>query len=69
MSSQFALDSTKIPSPISLWRCAKPPINAVLHGNAYNPAKQVTAAFETNSDALVARIADQGTRLRPRRPP
>ena len=40
-------------------------INAVLHGNAYNPAKQVTAAFETNSDALVVRIADQGTSFDP----
>jgi serine/threonine-protein kinase RsbW len=40
-------------------------INAVLHGNAYNPAKQVTAAFETNSDALVVRIADQGISFDP----
>jgi len=35
-------------------------VNAVLHGNAYNPAKQITASFETTSDALIVRIADQG---------
>jgi len=35
-------------------------INAVLHGNAYNPAKHITASFEANSDALIIRIADEG---------
>jgi serine/threonine-protein kinase RsbW len=35
-------------------------VNAILHGNAYNPAKQITATFEANSDALIMRIADQG---------
>jgi serine/threonine-protein kinase RsbW len=40
-------------------------VNAILHGNAYNPAKQITASFEANSDALVVRIADQGTGFDP----
>ena len=40
-------------------------VNAVLHGNAYDPAKQITANFETNSDSLIVRIADQGPGLNP----
>ena len=40
-------------------------INAVLHGNAYNPQKRITAAFETNSDCLTVRISDQGNGLDP----
>ena len=40
-------------------------VNAVLHGNAYNPAKHITASFEANSDALIVRIADQGAGLDP----
>ena len=40
-------------------------INAVLHGNGYNPAKRITASFETTSDALVVRIRDQGPGLDP----
>jgi serine/threonine-protein kinase RsbW len=40
-------------------------INAVLHGNAYNPAKHITASFETNADSLVVRIADEGSGFDP----
>jgi serine/threonine-protein kinase RsbW len=40
-------------------------VNAILHGNAYNPAKNITAAFEANSDALIVRIADEGTGFDP----
>jgi serine/threonine-protein kinase RsbW len=40
-------------------------VNAVIHGNAYNPQKQVTASFETNSDSLIIRITDQGAGLDP----
>lgn len=40
-------------------------INAVLHGNAYNPEKRITASFEANPDALIIRIADQGPGLDP----
>jgi serine/threonine-protein kinase RsbW len=35
-------------------------VNAVLHGNAYDPNKHFTAAFETTSDDLIIRITDQG---------
>jgi serine/threonine-protein kinase RsbW len=40
-------------------------VNAVLHGNSYDPEKRVTASFEANGDALVIRIADQGKGLDP----
>ena len=40
-------------------------VNAVLHGNAYDQNKHITASFETTSDALIIRIADQGPGLDP----
>jgi serine/threonine-protein kinase RsbW len=40
-------------------------VNAILHGNAYNPSKQITASFEANSDALIVRISDQGSGFDP----
>lgn len=40
-------------------------VNAVIHGNAYDPSKQITAAFETSPEALTIRIADQGPGLDP----
>lgn len=40
-------------------------VNAVLHGNAYSSNKHITASFETTSDALVIRVADQGPGLDP----
>jgi serine/threonine-protein kinase RsbW len=40
-------------------------VNAVLHGNAYDPAKQVAASFETTAADLIIRIADQGPGLDP----
>ena len=40
-------------------------INAVMHGNSYNPTKRITASFETTSDSLIVRIADQGQGLDP----
>jgi serine/threonine-protein kinase RsbW len=40
-------------------------INAVLHGNAYSPDKQITASFENNGKSLVIRITDQGKGLDP----
>lgn len=40
-------------------------INAVLHGNAYDPHKQMTASFENTGKELVIRIADQGHGLDP----
>ena len=40
-------------------------VNAVLHGNSYDPEKSITASFEATSDSLVIRIADQGKGLNP----
>jgi serine/threonine-protein kinase RsbW len=38
-------------------------VNAVLHGNAYDPKKKVTIAFENTGQALVITITDQGKGL------
>ena len=40
-------------------------VNAVLHGNEYDPAKLVFASFENTGAALVFTIADQGKGLNP----
>ena len=40
-------------------------VNAVLHGNDYDPAKRVSASFENTGSALVITIADQGKGLDP----
>jgi serine/threonine-protein kinase RsbW len=38
-------------------------VNAVLHGNAYDPAKKVTLTLESNSKNLVILLRDQGKGL------
>jgi serine/threonine-protein kinase RsbW len=38
-------------------------VNAVLHGNAYDPDKKVTVAFERTAQHLVITIRDQGKGL------
>ena len=40
-------------------------INAVLHGNAYDPAKKVGFQVECTADSLVITITDQGRGLEP----
>jgi serine/threonine-protein kinase RsbW len=40
-------------------------VNAVLHGNAYDPEKHIIAAFETTAEDLIIRISDQGAGLNP----
>jgi len=40
-------------------------VNAVLHGNEYDPAKQLTASFENTGEALVIKVTDQGKGLDP----
>jgi serine/threonine-protein kinase RsbW len=40
-------------------------INAILHGNQRDPAKQVRVRFELNDEALSIRIADEGPGLDP----
>jgi serine/threonine-protein kinase RsbW len=44
-------------------------VNAVLHGNAYDSNKHVKASFETTSDSLIVKIADQGPGLDPDKVP
>lgn len=38
-------------------------INAVLHGNAYDPGKKIVVDFEKTSGDLVITVRDQGTGL------
>ncbi len=40
-------------------------INAILHGNKKDPAKQVHVGFELNDESLHIRIADEGLGLDP----
>ena len=40
-------------------------VNAVLHGNSYDPAKKITAAFESTEASLIIKISDQGPGLDP----
>ena len=40
-------------------------INAVLHGNEYDPARQIAVALENTGKALVFTIADQGDGFNP----
>ncbi|HEY0795490.1 MAG TPA: ATP-binding protein [Acidisarcina sp.] len=35
-------------------------VNAVLHGNAYDPEKHITASFENTGASIVIRISDEG---------
>ena len=35
-------------------------VNAVLHGNAYDPKKRMTVAFENTGHALVITVTDEG---------
>src|SRR5258708_6595427 len=39
-------------------------VNAVLHGNAYDQNKHITASFEITADSLIIRMADQGPGLK-----
>jgi serine/threonine-protein kinase RsbW len=40
-------------------------VNAVLHGNDYDPVKKITASFENTGKSLVITIADEGKGLDP----
>jgi serine/threonine-protein kinase RsbW len=44
-------------------------VNAVLHGNAYDPGKKVNLDFETTNNDLVITIRDQGNGLDPAKIP
>jgi serine/threonine-protein kinase RsbW len=40
-------------------------VNAVLHGNSYDPTKQISASFENTGKSLIITIADEGEGLDP----
>ncbi len=40
-------------------------VNAVLHGNAYDVQKKITASFENTGTDLIIKISDQGKGLDP----
>jgi serine/threonine-protein kinase RsbW len=40
-------------------------VNAVLHGNEYDPAKQITASFENTGTDLIFKVCDQGKGVDP----
>ncbi len=40
-------------------------VNAVLHGNEYDPSKQIAVSLENTGSSLVISIADQGKGLDP----
>ena len=40
-------------------------VNAVLHGNEYDPAKQIAVSLENTGDSLVISVADEGKGLDP----
>jgi serine/threonine-protein kinase RsbW len=40
-------------------------VNAVLHGNSYDPKKNITASFENTGVDLIISISDQGAGLDP----
>ncbi len=40
-------------------------VNAVLHGNDYDPSKQIHLSFENTGSSLVFKIADEGKGLDP----
>jgi serine/threonine-protein kinase RsbW len=45
--------------------CREAAVNAVIHGNKYDPDKHVTASFQLSDEALTIQIADQGPGLDP----
>ena len=62
-AERSGFDEDTIPNIVMAVREAT--VNAVLHGNAYDPAKHITASFETTADSLIIRIADQGAGIDP----
>jgi len=40
-------------------------VNAILHGNHYDPAKRVTVSFESTPEALTVAVRDEGAGLDP----
>ena len=44
-------------------------VNAVLHGNAYDPQKKMRMSIEQSSDSFIVSIADEGKGLKPEEVP
>lgn len=44
-------------------------VNAVMHGNAYDPAKKMTLSFENDGTSLIIRITDEGEGIDPEKLP
>jgi serine/threonine-protein kinase RsbW len=44
-------------------------VNAVLHGNRYDPSKRVTISFESTPEALTVTVRDEGEGLDPAKLP
>ncbi len=63
IASQAGFDEDTVPQIAMAVREAA--VNAVLHGNGYDPRKRMTVLFETTSDSLIVRISDQGLGLDP----
>lgn len=40
-------------------------VNAVLHGNDYDPDKKISASFENNGQSIIITVADEGKGLDP----
>ena len=40
-------------------------VNAILHGNRFDPAKRVTLAFQSTPDAVTVAVRDEGAGLDP----
>ena len=62
-AERAGFDEDTVPNIVMAVREAA--VNAVLHGNAYDPAKRITVSFEATADSLIVRIADQGPGLDP----
>jgi len=44
-------------------------VNAVLHGNDYDPAKKITVSFENTGKSIVIKISDEGKGVDPEKLP
>jgi serine/threonine-protein kinase RsbW len=61
IAAEIGFDEEEVPKIAMAVREAA--VNAVLHGNAYDPEKKVKVDFERTGDDLVITIRDQGTGL------
>ncbi len=62
-AQRAGFDEDTVPNVVMAVREAA--VNAVLHGNDYDPAKTVGASFNLTAESLVIRVSDQGPGLDP----